>query len=134
MVTKSAFRTQTGEDACIKIMTDGILLAEAQGDGRLREYDTIIVDEAHERSLNIDFVLGILKTLIHRRRDLKLIITSATIDTEKFSKAFDAPIIEVSARYKWWRCGIRRLKANLWINDLRKKRPMRTSRVMWNSR
>ncbi|MGE0085858.1 MAG: ATP-dependent RNA helicase HrpA [Desulfococcaceae bacterium] len=96
---KIRFQDKGSADAYIKIMTDGILLAEAQGDGWLREYDTIIVDEAHERSLNIDFVLGILKTLLHRRRDLKLIITSATIDTEKFSKAFDnAPIIEVSGR------------------------------------
>ena len=81
------------------MVTDGILLAETQGDPWLNEYDTIIVDEAHERSLNIDFVLGILKRLVHRRKNLKLIITSATIDTEKFSKAFDdAPVIEVSGR------------------------------------
>ncbi|MFW5853978.1 MAG: ATP-dependent RNA helicase HrpA [Thermodesulfobacteriota bacterium] len=96
---KIRFQDQTGDDAFIKIMTDGILLAEAQNDRWLNEYDTIIVDEAHERSLNIDFVLGVLKDLVHRRKDLKLIITSATIDTEKFSKAFDdAPIIEVSGR------------------------------------
>ena len=96
---KIRFQDKSSADAYIKIMTDGILLAEAQGDNRLREYDTLIVDEAHERSLNIDFVLGILKTLVNTRRDLKLIITSATIDTEKFSKAFDdAPIIEVSGR------------------------------------
>ena len=96
---KIRFQDQTGANSYIKIMTDGILLAEAQNDRWLNEYDTIIVDEAHERSLNIDFVLGILKNLVHRRKDLKLIITSATIDTEKFSKAFDdAPIIEVSGR------------------------------------
>ncbi|GBC60441.1 RNA polymerase subunit sigma-70 [Desulfonema ishimotonii] len=96
---KIRFQDQTGENAFIKIMTDGILLAETQGDPWLNEYDTLIVDEAHERSLNIDFVLGILKTLVRKRRDLKLIITSATIDTEKFSKAFDnAPVIEVSGR------------------------------------
>ena len=72
---------------------------EAQHDPLLRAYDTIIVDEAHERSLNIDFILGILKSLLERRRDLHVIITSATIDTEKFSRAFDdAPIIEVSGR------------------------------------
>ncbi len=83
----------------IKVMTDGILLAETQRDPFLNEYDTIIVDEAHERSLNIDFTLGILRTLIKKRKNLKVIITSATIDTEKFSKAFDnAPIIEVSGR------------------------------------
>ena len=87
------------EDGFIKIMTDGILLAETQGDKYLNAYDTIIVDEAHERSLNIDFLLGLLRNLIKVRKDLKLIITSATIDTEKFSKAFDdAPVIEVSGR------------------------------------
>ncbi|MFW5901605.1 MAG: ATP-dependent RNA helicase HrpA, partial [Thermodesulfobacteriota bacterium] len=86
-------------DGFIKIMTDGILLAEAQGDRYLNTYDTLIVDEAHERSLNIDFILGILRKLVKTRKDLKLIITSATIDTEKFSKAFDeAPVIEVSGR------------------------------------
>ena len=86
-------------DGFVKIMTDGILLAETQGDKYLNAYDTIIVDEAHERSLNIDFLLGILRNLIKVRKDLKLIITSATIDTEKFSKAFDnAPVIEVSGR------------------------------------
>jgi len=87
------------EDGFIKIMTDGILLAETQGDKYLNAYDTIIVDEAHERSLNIDFLLGILRNLIKVRTDLRLIITSATIDTEKFSKAFDdAPVVEVSGR------------------------------------
>ncbi|MCP3874277.1 MAG: ATP-dependent RNA helicase HrpA, partial [Desulfobacteraceae bacterium] len=78
---------------------DGILLAETQNDRFLNAYDTIIVDEAHERSLNIDFTLGILRRLVKKRKDLKLIITSATIDTQKFSKAFEnAPIIEVSGR------------------------------------
>lgn len=96
---KIRFRDRVGENTVIKMMTDGILLAETQGDKYLNEYDTIIVDEAHERSLNIDFLLGLLRQLITRRRDLKLIITSATIDTEKFSKAFsDAPIVEVSGR------------------------------------
>jgi ATP-dependent helicase HrpA len=96
---KIRFSDRTGKDTRIKIMTDGILLAEARSDAFLDAYDTIIVDEAHERSLNIDFILGILKTLLHRRRDLKLIITSATIDTEKFSRAFDeAPVLEVSGR------------------------------------
>ncbi|WP_300668430.1 ATP-dependent RNA helicase HrpA [Desulfoluna sp.] len=91
---------ETGDsNGTIRLMTDGILLAEAQGDPFLSAYDTIIVDEAHERSLNIDFILGILRTLIKKRRDLKVIVTSATIDTEKFSKAFGgAPIIEVSGR------------------------------------
>ena len=83
----------------IKIMTDGILLSEAHRDPFLNFYDTLVVDEAHERSLNIDFILGILKKLIRKRPDLKLIITSATIDTAKFSAAFDhAPVIEVSGR------------------------------------
>ncbi len=96
---KIRFDDKTSDSAYIKLMTDGILLAETQNDRFLNDYDTIIVDEAHERSLNIDFTLGILRSLIKKRKDLKLIITSATIDTEKFSKAFDnAPIIEVSGR------------------------------------
>lgn len=96
---KIRFADQSSRHTHIKLMTDGILLAETQNDPWLNEYDTIIVDEAHERSLNIDFVLGILKTLAQKRRDLKLIITSATIDTRKFSAAFgDAPVIEVSGR------------------------------------
>ena len=96
---KIRFDENISRDSYIKIMTDGILLAETQTDPFLNEYDTLIIDEAHERTLNIDFVLGLLKTLTTRRQDLKLIITSATIDTEKFSRAFDnAPIIEVSGR------------------------------------
>ncbi len=96
---KIRFDDKTRDQAYIKLMTDGILLAETQTDPFLNAYDTIIIDEAHERSLNIDFTLGILRRLVKKRRDLKLIITSATIDTEKFSKAFDdAPIIEVSGR------------------------------------
>ena len=96
---KIRFKDKTSAGTYIKVMTDGILLAETQADPYLNRYDTIIVDEAHERSLNIDFVLGILKTLLKKRKDLKLIITSATIDTVKFSKAFDhAPVIEVSGR------------------------------------
>ncbi len=96
---KIRFADKTRKDTFIKIMTDGIMLAETQKDPLLYEYDTIIVDEAHERSLNIDFVLGILKTVLKKRKGLKLIITSATIDTEKFSRAFNnAPVIEVSGR------------------------------------
>ncbi len=96
---KIRFRDRTAGDTYIKMMTDGILLAETQGDPYLSAYDTIIVDEAHERSLNIDFTLGILQTLLSKRDDLKLIITSATIDTQKFSRNFnDAPVIEVSGR------------------------------------
>jgi len=83
----------------IKLMTDGILLAEIQNDRFLLQYEVLIIDEAHERSLNIDFILGYLKTILKKRSDLKVIITSATIDTEKFSKHFDnAPVIEVSGR------------------------------------
>lgn len=96
---KIRFADQTSDDTVIKFMTDGMLLAELQADPELRAYDTIIVDEAHERSLNIDFILGHLRRLRLRRPDLKIVITSATIDTEAFSKAFDgAPIIEVSGR------------------------------------
>ncbi len=96
---KIRFQDRTSPDAYIKIMTDGILLAETQGDRRLSDYDTIIIDEAHERSLNIDFLLGILRKLVDARPDLKLIITSATLDTAKFSAAFrNAPVIEVSGR------------------------------------
>jgi ATP-dependent helicase HrpA len=80
-------------------MTDGILLAEIQNDPFLQNYDTLIIDEAHERSLNIDFILGYLKQLLPKRPDLKIIITSATIDPERFAKHFkDAPVIEVSGR------------------------------------
>ena len=96
---KIRFTDKTSRHSVIKIMTDGILLAETLNDPLLNRYDTLIVDEAHERSLNIDFILGIVKTLLQKRSDLKLIITSATIDTDKFSKAFDrAPVIEVSGR------------------------------------
>ncbi len=96
---KIRFDDKTGPQNYIQFMTDGILLMETQSDPYLNAYDTIIVDETHERSINIDFILGILKTLLRKRRDLKLIITSATIDPEKFSRAFDdAPIIEVSGR------------------------------------
>ena len=96
---KIRFQDRTSPDGYIKIMTDGMLLAETQGDRSLTAYDTIIIDEAHERSLNIDFLLGIMRNLVEARPDLKLIITSATLDTEKFSRAFrNAPIIEVSGR------------------------------------
>ncbi|ENM3921183.1 ATP-dependent RNA helicase HrpA [Vibrio cholerae] len=93
------FTDQISDQTQIKLMTDGILLAEIQNDRFLNQYDTIIIDEAHERSLNIDFILGYLKQLLPRRPDLKVIITSATIDPERFSKHFsNAPIIEVSGR------------------------------------
>ncbi|QHY96551.1 ATP-dependent RNA helicase HrpB [Streptomyces sp. S4.7] len=97
---KVRFTDQVNQDATyLKIMTDGILLAEIQSDRDLRAYDTIIIDEAHERSLNIDFLLGYLAQLLPRRPDLKLVITSATIDPERFSRHFgDAPIVEVSGR------------------------------------
>jgi len=97
------FTDKVSDQSYIKLMTDGILLAEIQNDRFLSQYDTIIIDEAHERSLNIDFLLGYLKRLLPRRPDLKVIITSATIDPERFAKHFgshgkDAPIIEVSGR------------------------------------
>jgi ATP-dependent helicase HrpA len=96
---KVRFNDQVSDDTQIKLMTDGILLAEIQHDRYLNQYDTIIIDEAHERSLNIDFLLGYLRELLPKRKDLKVIITSATIDPERFSKHFnDAPIIEVSGR------------------------------------
>ncbi|HAN29917.1 MAG TPA: ATP-dependent RNA helicase HrpA, partial [Haliea salexigens] len=93
------FTDQVSESSAIKLMTDGILLAEVRHDRLLRQYDTLIIDEAHERSLNIDFLLGYLKQLLPRRPDLKLIITSATIDVATFARHFgDAPVIEVSGR------------------------------------
>lgn len=96
---KVRFNDQIGEQTQIKLMTDGILLAEIQSDRFLNQYDTLIIDEAHERSLNNDFILGYLKQLLPKRPDLKVIITSATIDVERFSKHFNhAPIIEVSGR------------------------------------
>src|SRR5712672_2458030 len=96
---KIRFTDKVSPRSYVKIMTDGILLAETQGDRDLRRYDTLIIDEAHERSLNIDFLLGYVKQLLPRRPDLKLVITSATIDAERFSKHFDgAPVIEVSGR------------------------------------
>ena len=96
---KIRFNDQTTPRTVIKFLTDGMLLAEVQGDPMLRDYDTIIIDEAHERSLNIDFLLGHLRTLRYRRPELKIIITSATIDTEAFSAAFDgAPIVLVEGR------------------------------------
>ncbi|MEV6779369.1 ATP-dependent RNA helicase HrpA [Streptomyces syringium] len=96
---KVRFTDQVGGETLVKLMTDGILLAEIQTDRELRQYDTIIIDEAHERSLNIDFILGYLAQLLPRRPDLKVVITSATIDPERFSRHFgDAPIVEVSGR------------------------------------
>ena len=92
------FTDRTSRAGRVKLMTDGILLAELQRDRMLRRYDTIIIDEAHERSLNIDFLLGYLKRLLPKRPDLKLIITSATIDVDRFAKHFDAPVVEVSGR------------------------------------
>ncbi len=93
------FNDRVGDSTLVKVMTDGILLAEIQRDRMLSRYDTLIIDEAHERSLNVDFLLGYVKQLLPRRPDLKLIVTSATIDTARFSAHFgDAPIIEVSGR------------------------------------
>ncbi|MFJ1581817.1 ATP-dependent RNA helicase HrpA [Streptomyces sp. NPDC088197] len=96
---KVRFTDQVGDSTLVKLMTDGIMLAEIQTDRELRAYDTIIIDEAHERSLNIDFILGYLAQLLPRRPDLKVIITSATIDPQRFSRHFgDAPVVEVSGR------------------------------------
>jgi ATP-dependent helicase HrpA len=93
------FTAETSSNTALKVMTDGILLAEITTDRQLRAYDTIIIDEAHERSLNIDFLLGYLKQLLPKRKDLKVIITSATIDTARFSTHFNnAPVIEVKGR------------------------------------
>ncbi len=100
---KVRFTDHTRPDGFVKLMTDGILLAETMGDRLLAAYDTIIVDEAHERSLNIDFLLGYLKDLLPRRPDLKVIVTSATLDADRFARHFGsvdapAPVIEVSGR------------------------------------
>lgn len=96
---KMRFDGQVNTNSIIKVMTDGILLAEIQGDKTLSQYDTLIIDEAHERSLNIDFLLGFLKQLSPKRPDLKIIISSATLDTQRFSKHFNnAPVIEVLGR------------------------------------
>ncbi|MDR3299418.1 MAG: ATP-dependent RNA helicase HrpA [Candidatus Accumulibacter sp.] len=100
---KIRFTDRTSPRCCVKLMTDGILLAETRGDPLLAQYDTLIIDEAHERSLNIDFLLGYLKQLLPRRPDLRVIVTSATIDAERFARHFDsngkaAPVIEVSGR------------------------------------
>ena len=101
---KIRFTDKTSERSYVKLMTDGILLAETQTDPLLAAYDTLIIDEAHERSLNIDFLLGYLKTLLPRRPDLKVVVTSATLDAERFARHFadaagkPAPVIEVSGR------------------------------------
>lgn len=93
------FTDHSSDNTHIKLMTDGILLAEIQNDRYLNKYDTLIIDEAHERSLNIDFLLGYIKTILPKRPDLKVIVTSATIDLQRFSKHFDdAPVLEVSGR------------------------------------
>jgi ATP-dependent helicase HrpA len=110
---KMRFHDATRPETQIKFMTDGILLAEIQSDPLLRRYSTLIIDEAHERSLNIDFLLGHLRNLILRRPDLKLILTSATIDTEVFSTAFGgAPVLEVSGRL--WPVEIRYAPPESW--------------------
>ena len=100
---KVRFQDRLSRDASVKLMTDGILLAETQTDPLLKAYDTIIIDEAHERSLNIDFLLGYIRQILPRRPDLKVIVTSATIDADRFAKHFEsakgpAPVIMVSGR------------------------------------
>ena len=96
---KLRFSDQTDASTLVKVMTDGILLAAMQRERLFESYDTLIIDEAHERSLNIDFLLGYLRRILPQRPDLKLIITSATIDIDKFSQHFDnAPVMEISGR------------------------------------
>jgi ATP-dependent helicase HrpA len=96
---KIRFNDQTDDNTFVKVMTDGVLLAETHSDRNLWRYDTLIIDEAHERSLNIDFLLGYVKRLLSKRQDMKVIVTSATIDPQRFSRHFnDAPVIEVSGR------------------------------------
>jgi ATP-dependent helicase HrpA len=95
---KVRFDDQVSDGTMVKLMTDGVLLAELRRDRRLEAYDTILIDEAHERSLNIDFLLGYLTELLPHRPDLKLIVTSATIDTDRFAQHFSAPVVEVSGR------------------------------------
>src|SRR4051794_18333000 len=95
---KVRFTDKVSEDTRIALMTDGILLNEIHRDRLLRRYDTIIIDEAHERSLNVDFLIGYLRRILPKRPDLKVIVTSATIDPESFAKHFAAPVIEVSGR------------------------------------
>ncbi len=100
---KVRFQDRFQSGASVKLMTDGILLAETQGDPLLRRYDTLIIDEAHERSLNIDFLLGYLRRILPQRPDLKVIVTSATIDADRFARHFagadgPAPVIQVSGR------------------------------------
>src|SRR5258707_4259794 len=96
---KIRFQDETRPDTVLKVMTDGVLLAETHSDRELRAYDTIIIDEAHERSLNLDFLLGYAKRLVKARPELRVVVTSATIETERFSQFFDgAPVIEVSGR------------------------------------
>ncbi len=96
---KVRFDDRTNQQTLLQVMTDGVLLAELARDPELRNYDTVILDEAHERSLNIDFLLGYLHRLLPQRPDLRLIITSATLQTEKFSRHFgDAPIFEIEGR------------------------------------
>src|SRR5688572_7975242 len=99
------FNDRTSDETVIRLLTDGLLLAEIQRDRLLSRYDTIIIDEAHERSLNIDFILGYLKQLLPSRPDLKVVVTSATIDTERFSRHFGgAPVIEIGRAS--WREGV----------------------------
>jgi ATP-dependent helicase HrpA len=110
---KIRFSDKISPDSYIKLMTDGILLAETQGDPLLQAYDTLIIDEAHERSLNIDFLLGYIHQLLPKRPDLKLIVTSATIDAQRFSRHFNgAPVIEVTGRLYPVEIGYRPLLAD----------------------
>jgi ATP-dependent helicase HrpA len=132
---KVRFSDHVSDNTMVKLMTDGILLAEIQQDRLLMQYDTIIIDEAHERSLNIDFLLGYLKELLPRRPDLKIIITSATIDPERFSKHFNnAPIIEVSGRTFRWKCVIARLLKRRMIPSATSCRPFSMPSMSWGTK
>jgi ATP-dependent helicase HrpA len=140
---KVRFQDRIQPGASVKLMTDGILLAETQGDPDLRAYDTIIIDEAHERSLNIDFLLGYLRQLLPRRPDLKVVVTSATIDADRFARYFaskngPAPVLMVSGRprpeqrdCRWrgrtvaWTPGWRHLDFLAWrTRNSRSRRPL----------
>ena len=123
------FDDRTSAATYVKFMTDGILLAEIHGDPLLRRYDTIVVDEAHERSLTIDFLLGWIKRILPERPDLKVIVSSATLETERFSAFFGgAPVIEVAGANLPGRRPVRAPGATTWISPRRSPTPSSTSR------
>ena len=127
---KVRFTDHTKPDAFVKLMTDGILLAETQGDPLLAAYDTIIIDEAHERSLNIDFLLGYLKQLLARRPDLRVIITSATLDADRFARHFGT----VERRPRSSRCRAGCIRSRCATGRSRRATPKSTTRRSWKTR